>query len=415
MNKIRTTDPTAFGGPEFEASRRLWPDPFEAPGVPPPDVLLRLAEHPEEDIDLVAQVCGSLEARRALFTALAAWNFSALSPRDKPLRPIAMGLRLSGADEAPVFGEIWHSSAVVEHYDGERIAPRRTWSPPMALVVSEPQDTGFDTICRAVFCSVRELCDEEILECGGTSLFCDSAGYEYVAHLGLEYPVSCSQLAVRVGVVDPSGLAPLQESMAAHQSDAPHPRLNGAKALSTYGSAVFLRLAAQAAWLSANADARLAHRESDAEADEQMEDVFGGWDTVSNCLLPLEEALPMAAAGGGQRWTTLLTVHGSLKNLKASLQAADGPPARRAALNDYPVARDDGSASGQWEIKEGEIPEDGCEFFLIHRQSGAVLGAGHAMADGILELDDGDQPGIDAAGEGDFLLVLALSPKPPEQ
>lgn len=414
MNKIETTDPGVLGSPAFEASRRLWPDPFEAPEVPPPDVLLRVAEHPEEDRDLVAQVCDSLTARRALFTALAARNFSSLSPRVKPLRPIATSLRQAGADTPPVFGEIWHTSAVVEFFDGERIAPRRTWSPPMALVVSEPQDMGFDSVCRAVFCSVRELCDEEILECGGTSVFRDSAGFEYVAHLELEYPMSCSQLAVRVGVVDPSDVAPLQDAMAANQSGEQHPLLNSVKHLSSYGATIFSRLAAQAIWLSANADARLAHREADVEADEEMEKILIDWDAISKSLGSVEETLPLAAAGGGQRWTTLLTVQGGLENLEASLKEIDDQTARRAVMNDYPVARDDGSASGQWEIKNGDLPGEGCEFFLLFRQTGEILGAGHARGGGILELENGAQPAIDAAKEHDFLLVLVVSPSPPE-
>jgi hypothetical protein len=103
-----------------------------------------------------------------------------------------------------------------------------------------------------------------------------------------------------------------------------------------------------------------------------------------------------------------------LENLEASLKEIDDQTARRAVMNDYPVARDDGSASGQWEIKNGDLPGEGCEFFLLFRQTGEILGAGHARGGGILELENGAQPAIDAAKEHDFLLVLVVSPSPPE-
>lgn len=405
MNDFWTTDPAISGGEEFVLSHRLWPDPFKAPGVPPPRVLLRLAHHPEEDPELAEQVRQNMEARRALFSILSTSELSSISEPVKPLTPIAKRKPYGVLNTA--FGEIRHTSPIVEFFDGEKIVPRRTWNPPMALVICEPEDFGFDTVCRAVLCSIEKVCDYEILECTPNVIFRDEAGFSYVAHMDLEYPVSLSQLGPLVGCVASDELAPLQEAIAAHSAGVPHIRLRQPSELSASGLLIYSRLLANADWLAANATSRRALHEADSKADEELQVVLLQLSDLRE-IESAEQQFAMAAAGGDKRWTTLVMIDSTSCDGTA-LQLPDLSTAQaslsRAELTDLPFANTDGSATGQWIVSPQ--PPSGAEFFLINKKSGLLLGAGHVQKDGVLELKNGTPSLLQETPESEYLLIVA--------
>jgi hypothetical protein len=405
MSEFWTTDPAHEGGRSFEESRSLWPDPFEAPGVPPADVLLRLAENPSEDPDLVAQIQENTEARRALFSALSLRGLVGIQSRTKALTPISRRQYATCLGESPHFGEIRHTSPVVEAFDGSQLVHRRTWTPPMALIVSEPQDMGFDHVCRAVLCSVEEVCDEEILESTANLVFTDAAGFRYVAHLDLEYPVSTAQLGALVGQVEGSEVVALQEVMLAHLAGEDHPRLCSPGVLSTHGRAVYRRMAANANWLAATAEARRDHYEAQQRKNGNVIVIFDEPETT-RLVAEAEENLPLAAAGGGKCLTPVLVLLGPVESLREAVtQAMRAKTAlRQATMSDPPFAGPDGTASGQW-IAEFQIRE-GCEFFLVHKKNGFLLGAGHVAAEGVLHLERAERQLVDDGSPSEFLLIL---------
>jgi hypothetical protein len=405
MSEFWTSDPALEGGAAFEESMGLWPNPFDAPGVPPLGVLLRLAGHPEEDPNLVAQIQGIIEARRALFSALSLGGLVGLQTRTKPLTPISRRQYATCLGEPPHFGEIRQTTPVVEAFDGNQIVPRRTWTPPMALIVSEPQDMGFDHVCRAVLCSVREVCDEEILESTANLAFTDSAGFRYVAHFDLEYPVSTAQLGALVGQVEGSEVVALQEVMLAHLTGEDHPRLCSASTLSTHGRAVYRRMAANADWLAATAEARREHYEAQQQEIANVLIIFDEPDT-KRLVAEAEETLPLAAAGGGKCLTPVLVLPGPVESLSEGVTQAMRAkiPLRQATMSDAPFAEPDGTASGQW-IAEFQVPA-GCEFFLVHKSTGFLLGAGHVAAEGVLHLECAERQLVDDGSPSEFLLIL---------
>jgi hypothetical protein len=382
-------------------SCRLWPDPFEAPDVPPADILLRLLKHPGLDPDLEAQIAGSASGRRAIAALRATAAIFGHAGGSKPLRPIVQQITGSACSEcAPAFGEIWRTRMVVEHFDGEKIVPRKTWSPPLAFITGEPQNVGFDTVCRAMLCSIREICDPLVAGIDSAVLRLES-GHEFVVHFALEYPVSTSQLEICIGAIDPVQAAPLQGKMAAFASgteaDAP--------AISSDMSARLERLGEFGAWLASNADARLARQNAAALPGRIVAP-----DRFDPCIEAVRsyhfEDLALAAEGG-QRWTNVLIWAGGIDALKPFVTTGDpGGLRARAELIEYPACKDGGEAVGQWRLEPGtaaSVPE-GAEFFLAQASTGRIMAAGRAGSDGFIDLETGG--GFLEIPAADWLLIF---------
>jgi|GEM_PF-5310899 len=410
MNPFDFIDPTIEGGTAFEASQFLWPDPFEAPWVPPTDMLLRLVRHPEEDPSLAGQVLQSMEGRRAVALLDSLRALGRVKERETPLVPINKTLTAEhGVAKSPAFGEIWLSSQFAEHFDENGILARRSWRPALALIVSEPQDLGYDSVCRGIYCGSTELCEREILSSTPCFRFIDEDENEFVAHLDLEYPISCFQLDRRIAGIAFEEVTVLQEALASFLKDEPHPRLSSWRTLSKAGEISFQKISAMAQWLCQTVDARLRKRESEAEEVASNVLRLENWDgTVQHHLSQIEEALPLAASGGRSRTTVLFTT-GSLNELSRPLVTGDMTP-MEAVLHEYPKGARDGSATGQWELPEPLTDSDDTEFFLIRRTDGTVLGAGTLIDHQFLELKHGDAEALEQTPTDGFVLIISSNP-----
>ena len=390
--------------PAYAQSCRLWPDPFEAPDVPPTDILQRLLGHPGSDPDLEAQVAESATGRRAVAAMRATLAIFGPTGSSKSLKPIRQQLLSTARPESPpAFGEIWRTRMVVEHFDGEEIVPRKTWAPSLAFITDEPQDVGFDTICRAMLCSIREMCDPEVADIDSEVVRLDS-GHEFVVHFALEYPVSTSQLEICIGEIDPMQAGSLQEKMSSFASCTETDAAN-APEISPSVLIQLERLAEFGAWLASNADARIARQNAAASPVRVV---------TPNRFAPCVEAVRSyhfeglaLAAEGGQRWTNALIWAGGIDALKPFVSTGAQSELRaRAELIECPACKADGEAVGQWRLEHGtaaSVPE-GTEFFLAQASTGRILAAGRAGTDGFVDLETGG--GFKEIQPADWLLLF---------
>lgn len=392
-------NPAFPGGAAHAWSCRLWPDPFEAPEVPPADILQRLFANPDQDPDLLVQIEGSATCARAVAALKARELLFGQLEKVKPLKPLREQLCPAAVPESPpAFGEIWRTRMVVEGFDGEKIVPRKTWSPPLAFITGEPQSVGFDTVCRAMLCSLRELCDDEIAAVDADIIRLES-GHEFVVHFAFEYPVSLSQLEVCLGTIDPFEGAALQEKIAAFSMPEEE---SGAAAdqLSPAVATGLERLAEFGAWLASNAEARLDRQ----NASVAIENSSGTNPRLEVALFPGLvrefgfEDLALAAEGG-KRWTNALVWTGGLAAVKSAKPA-------RAELIEFPAGQENGEATGQWrlELDAGRRLGEGTEFLLAQASTGRVMGAGRAGTEGYLELETGG--GFEEIPVADWILLF---------
>ncbi len=285
----------------LERSQRLWPDPFEAPEVPPRDLLeayRRGPEHLPEKVRgwLPAQIAQSVNCQRAVEMLRAEGdpghvlhplisseeerrlalpnlksqisNLRSEAARRSAEEPVDT-LRESPAPEnlepeisnlesrvAPEIDQVWTTKADVQIFNGQNLEPRRVWRPMNVLLAEGPIRDAGETIWRAMPCTPLWVWGEENVGDSEAVVNVPGAG-DYVVHFRLEYPVSARQLHACIGVAEDRDFAP---------GNAPStPELELERE----------RVVEFAAWLSATADARRALREWQADMEEQeQQDVW---------------------------------------------------------------------------------------------------------------------------------------------
>ncbi|MEZ0299045.1 MAG: hypothetical protein ACAI35_21545 [Candidatus Methylacidiphilales bacterium] len=408
------------GDAQLEESCSLWPDPFDSPLSLPSDILARLIEHPEEDPDLLYQVTRTIEGRRCIATLknLAAAGMG-IPPRHSLLTPISKTARLEcSVAKAPNFGEIWVTTRYAEIFDGQRIRTARTWRPALAIITAEPQRLEHDTICRAIYCSsAAALCETELLSSTPCLRLLADTEEEYVAHLELEYPVSCFQLSQKLAALLPGEAIVLQEAVAAFLQGEPHPRLSSRRSLSQSGEKAFRRLLAGAEWLCASAIARLQATENvlestlpeEASLEESRIITIPGWSARQESrLLKIEENLALSASGRSLRTPVVLT-SSPLELFSAQfLQISEG--CSYADLLEFPTIEDadSDSATGQWRLPDSHLGHGTEEFLLAHRKTGEIIGGGDILNERFLELRHAAGT-LERTDPSDFLLLILTS------
>lgn len=236
---------------EYVASLEYWPDPWEAPEVPPPALLSAWEEGTVTDADLDAQVGESINCMRAL--QLLALGFMEEGVGDLGLHlPV---LRAEGPATTPQAGQLWTTRSAVEAFaDGVPYRRRWTFDPVSVLLLSGPAVTENDRIWRVAVITPEGNWPEEWRGSRDRSVVAHLGGEAaaYVAHLWLEYPVSESQLHATFGEVAPGTL---QAVWTAPEGEA------GSAEEDEEGRMARERLLARASFLPMTADARRATRE----------------------------------------------------------------------------------------------------------------------------------------------------------
>jgi len=185
-------------------SESRWPDPFMAPDVPDEETIRKyIRDRSSLDPDMVNQIEESVNCRRAvaLVEAMDSPVLEGLSEESEweispevVTRTAAMVARRRRKKISPpkgrkTVGEVWMTKTTVEHWNGRSIEMRRLNRAPAVLLVSGPRDFGFDRVFRGVavtFDAGYAALDDLIFEANGVQV---------VAHMWLEYPVSCNQLS----------------------------------------------------------------------------------------------------------------------------------------------------------------------------------------------------------------------------
>ena len=256
---------------------RLWPDPWEAPEVPPRDMLQLYQQGvqnlpPEFRTWLPGQIRGSVNCQRALEelraesksehllhsflspvaevapVELSGHISESISPVDTT-SPKADAPAVPAAMVEPAPDQVWTTQPRVAHFNGRGMESRYTWQPVNVLLV-EAQSVGHrETLWRAIPCTPLWVWGEENV--GGDEAVIEVADKgEYVAHFTLEFPVHSLQLYSCVGVAKDA------ELMAGQAQTTPELALEREQLLD------------RATWLTATADARLRWYESLAQPAE---------------------------------------------------------------------------------------------------------------------------------------------------
>ena len=160
------------------ASRRLWPDPFLAPDVPPREQLERFLADPETfDDDFSEQIAASIEALRAL------QHLRSRTASHLPLPSVPDDEISATADPRNCQpGEIWLSNTEVEFWNGRKTVKRRIFDLPEFLILSKPIPTKNDEIVLAAPVTDAAVWPEECRSEDDVVLVVEEIG-EFVAHL----------------------------------------------------------------------------------------------------------------------------------------------------------------------------------------------------------------------------------------
>lgn len=266
MTESPQPDSNPSFSPQALRSVELWQDPFEAPDVPPVDMLRDWLAGKRFEPWLEAQIRGSVNCQRALAAlddeeevqedvSQELLDRLLSIPVQAPLPPAASRARIPGP---PVVGELRATRGRVEQFRQGVDTWTQTFSPVPVLLLSGPHDRGLDRVWRAVAATEAlewpaEWRSEEDIPVQ------DSAGDQWIAHLWLEYPVSDSQLAGSLGAVDEPTCSRLYQLGAARpEGDAPD---LSEEVLESEALLMRDRLLARCAFLPMTADARLAQWE----------------------------------------------------------------------------------------------------------------------------------------------------------
>jgi hypothetical protein len=186
-----------------QRSERLWPDPYDAPDVPPRNWLLRyVAGTASATLDREAQLAESPNAQRALEILHAELAFGAAAV-ETPMLP-------SGADEAtnvvtpfavvsgPVAGQLWTTKGRVRHFDGHRLVWRETFLPLTVMLFEKGSEHCGKDQWKVIPVSPEETWPDEYLALDESRIELTN-GEDWVAHLWLEAEVPTDELQTLCG------------------------------------------------------------------------------------------------------------------------------------------------------------------------------------------------------------------------
>jgi hypothetical protein len=423
----------------LERAQRLWPNPFEAPDVPPRELLeafRRGPEHLPQDMRdwLPAQIKQSVNCQLALEVlkteedpghilhplispaedarlAMTAWEefkarhrvaheqpMEAAVLRDAPaVPPHTIPL---GSPEEPAVDQIWTTKGDVEIFNGRRPEPRRVWLPMNVLLAEGPiQDRG-ETLWRAMPCTPLEVWGEENVGDSEAVVNVPVEG-EYVVHFRLEYPVSARQLHACIGTVEDSGIVP------GNAPTTPELELERERVLEC------------AAWLSATADAQRTRAEASVEPPMEPRSILAvpdwaealglepvspsrqatpfapdRWQFRANKVLPfnakekIHEITALAARIPGSLSSQAIVLRGRpevlMKEGPSSSDARPGPPkSAKILLEPNETTAFSGPAFARWDVSE-LVPQSftPCQMIVLSPKLDAILANGY-VRDGV--------------------------------
>ncbi len=271
---------------QMQSAMRLWPDPDEAPEVPPEATLQTYLNAPDLlESDIRAQIKKSIQCQRAL-------EYIRLKPLDDEdtswiNASLLQDLKAKLASKTPnepmptkhipafihrQFGQIWKTRSEVEYWNGSRMAHRFTFRPPQVILLSNPIDLPWDdTIYRAAVVTPAECWTADRMADDEITITIPDIG-DYVVHLWLSYPVSGCQISDFIGTPDGNSETRLQIALAAREEGLPLAPKDGAGLPldPVADQDTFLereRLLDCASWLPATADARREWAESSMNTD----------------------------------------------------------------------------------------------------------------------------------------------------
>lgn len=195
---------------ELMESINLWPDPSEAPEVPPYDLLKKYLNDPSSiEDDLADQIDNSPNCRRALERIRQESNDPISGEAISFFNELRSIMSESGVKKtkkcfAPInnnptfrFGSAWTTRSEVKMRVGNDIVKRWTFMPMDVILLDNGVEIGSDKIYRAVAISKFELWKDNVAE-DEVIIKIPKMGL-YVAHLWLNYPVSEEQLFHNLG------------------------------------------------------------------------------------------------------------------------------------------------------------------------------------------------------------------------
>lgn len=149
--------------------------------------------------------------------------------------------------------------------------------------------------------------------------------------------------------------------------------------------------------------------EQEATQPEEVGERIEGWkEEVPSRIRVAVETLALAAAGGVCH-TPILEWAGPLDELAEKVREGSLRPTKLARINDNPVVRSSGHASGQWELNQPLTENLTGDFFLVRIADGMILGRGQLLSGRFLELREADSGCLEKTSAEDMLLVLGLA------
>ena len=379
---------------------RLWPEPDEAPEVPPRQVLERYLKDPDAtDADLSAQIRESINCRRMLERLKLEQGPHPILSKTKTLKPLEQAFFLRLANKFPVstssapakarpagmavdqsrasVGQIWTTRSEVCRWTNGQMRRRWTFLPQDIVIVAPPQELAWDTVFHAVAATPAELWPGDWLVDGDIrAVLADGAAH--ILHLWLNKTVSIYQFGQCLGVLNQDSAESLRAGTRAAAGKSAVKQRQDACARSN-ADALFERerLRARAEWLSATADARREWYESICELPGNTRRFLGAPEIT-------EPLLSLAAGTRKQdRREAQLRVFsknqrpGDRKSLKETLSAV-------CLLPLHWLRDGSGLCNGVWKIARNQkVFKPGTIMALCSRENIKPLASGVVACDGL--------------------------------
>lgn len=220
---------TAVPFEDLWESQRLWPDPMEAPDVPPKTILTDFLEDSTRmEAELVRQIETSVACLRALEELIAEEPEKEISSymtaffqkagivedreddlndventEDSPIPFPSSQCQLLSAHP----GQIRSVRHELQCWDGESLSKRFNFKPVDILIVSNRIQRPAGDFFRAIPCSPSEIWRTEDMLCPEDVVFTTVGGSEWVLHTWLGYPVSVDDLEDWLGELNDAEMA----------------------------------------------------------------------------------------------------------------------------------------------------------------------------------------------------------------